>query len=574
MILKALYDYYNRCEGLPAFGMEEKQIGFLIVIDKKGHFVRFEDCRIDKNSAKTFLVKKSLGRSSAPIANYLYDNSAYVLGFSDKENGKEQLYFDTFKEKVLSIKETFPESEDMQSLSNFYENTKEELLTCFEADPLWENIKKNLSKKYSLFSFRINGDTKIIAEKKELLQLSYDQNENSNSKICLITGVRANTVETTTATMIPGSQSTAKLVAFQVKSGYDSYGKDKGNNAPISTEAEFAYTTALNTMLARDSHNKFTIGDRTFLFWASSNNNACKETEECIFNLFGFADKEEDNPNAKIEQVRKVFVSIYTGKLKTTSDDRFFILGLAPNAARIAVIYWSETTLKNFAEIMKRHFDDMEIVDTRQNKRSYIGLKDILGAVTLGGKHTDATPNLPDAVVKSIFQGLPYPQTLFASAIRRIRAEQNITPYNSPCRVAIIKAYLNRLNNNTKKIQTMLDKENENLGYLCGRLFAVLDKIQQDANHINSIQERYMNSASATPATVFATILNLSSHHLEKLSNGAKIFYEKLKQEIIDRMPADGFPTHLSLEDQGRFFVGFYHQRQALFSKKEETVTE
>lgn len=120
----------------------------------------------------------------------------------------------------------------------------------------------------------------------------------------------------------------------------------------------------------------------------------------------------------------------------------------------------------------------------------------------------------------------------------------------------------------------MLDKENENLGYLCGRLFAVLDKIQQDANHINSIQERYMNSASATPATVFATILNLSSHHLEKLSNGAKIFYEKLKQEIIDRMPADGFPTHLSLEDQGRFFVGFYHQRQALFSKKEETVTE
>ena len=121
----------------------------------------------------------------------------------------------------------------------------------------------------------------------------------------------------------------------------------------------------------------------------------------------------------------------------------------------------------------------------------------------------------------------------------------------------------------------MLDKENNNQGYLCGRLFAVLDKIQQDANHINSIQERYMNSASATPATVFATILNLSSHHSEKLNEGAKIFYEKLKQEIISKLPADGFPTHLDLQDQGRFFVGFYHQRQDLFtSKKEENITE
>lgn len=120
----------------------------------------------------------------------------------------------------------------------------------------------------------------------------------------------------------------------------------------------------------------------------------------------------------------------------------------------------------------------------------------------------------------------------------------------------------------------MLDKENSNQGYLCGRLFAVLDKIQQDANHINSIQERYMNAASATPAAVFATILNLSKHHAEKLSDGTKVFYEKLKQEIIDKMPADGFPTHLDLQDQGRFFVGFYHQRQDFFTKKDDSATE
>lgn len=120
----------------------------------------------------------------------------------------------------------------------------------------------------------------------------------------------------------------------------------------------------------------------------------------------------------------------------------------------------------------------------------------------------------------------------------------------------------------------MLDKENQNQGYLCGRLFAVLDKIQEDANNIHSIRERYMNSASATPATVFATILNLSAHHLEKLNTGSQIHYEKLKQEIISKLDADGFPTHLDLQDQGRFFVGYYHQRQDFFTSKENKESE
>ena len=120
----------------------------------------------------------------------------------------------------------------------------------------------------------------------------------------------------------------------------------------------------------------------------------------------------------------------------------------------------------------------------------------------------------------------------------------------------------------------MLDKENQNQGYLCGRLFAVLDKIQEDANNIHSIRERYMNSASATPATVFATILNLSTHHLKKLNEGKQVFYEKLKQEIISKLNANGFPSHLDLQDQGRFFVGYYHQRQKFFMSKENKETE
>ena len=566
MILKALYDYYKRCDNLPAKGMEEKEIGFLIVLSPDGQFLRFEDCRIGKDHARIYLVKKHVGRSSAAVANYLYDNSAYVLGYSEKGNGKEQLYLDTFKAKVESIADTFPENRDVTAIRTFYHNSREKILDLVSKDILWEDIKKNLSKKYSTFSFRIEGDLKIVAEKRELLQLEECNDKAEADDICLVSGKHGPSVETTTATMIPGSQAIAKLVSFQVNSGYDSYGKTKCKNAPISEEAEFAYTTALNSMLQKGSRNKFMLGTRTFVFWASNNNEASMETEESLFDLLGFSEEANDDPNAKIMKVRKVFESIYSGTMKTGLDDKFYILGLAPNSARIAVVYWSETTLKDFAEKILCHFNDMEIHDTRKDKKPYMGIREIISSVTLGGKMSDATPNLPEAVVKSIFQGLPYPATLYSACLRRIRAEQKLTI----TRAAIIKAYLNRNSNNNKKIDIMLDKNNNNQGYLCGRLFAVLDKIQEDANNISSIRERYMNAASATPSAVFATILNLSVHHSEKLDEGRRIYFEKLKQEILDKVSAEGFPTHLDLQDQGRFFVGYYHQRQDFFTSKKE----
>lgn len=571
MILKALYDYYHRSgDDVAPLGLEYKEIGFIIVINKYGNFLRFEDRRIDKKSAQQFLVKKSVGRSSAPVANYLYDNSQYVFGYSDKGN-MEQMhkYFNVFKAKVGEIYDIFPGNEAIKAVYAFYRQDPSIMIEAMQNDPLWTDIVKNLNKKYSIFSFLIEGDTGIVASKKELINLEHDDNE-TTGKLCLVMGRHSKIVEVTTATMIPGSQATAKLVAFQVNSGYDSYGKSKGWNAPISEEAEFAYTTALNHLLRSDSHNKFMVGSRTFLFWASSTSEASKVSEDSLFALLGRA--EDDEPNRRIELVRRAFMSIYQGELSANKDDKFFILGLAPNSARIAVVYWNEMPLREFAGLISKHFGDMEIVDTRKEKKPYVGLHLILGSVTFGGKSSDVTPNLPDAVVKSIFQGLPYPTSLFQACIRRIRAEQSI----NIVRAAIIKAYLNRLNdnNNNKKLDSMLDKENQNQGYLCGRLFAVLDKIQEDANGIHSIRERYMNSASATPAMVFATILNLSTHHMEKLNGGGQVFYEKLKQEIISKLDANGFPAHLDLQDQGRFFVGYYHQRQDFFMSKENRETE
>lgn len=571
MILKALYDNYQRCDDLPAFGLEEKEIGFLLVLSEEGKFLRFEDCRIDKNHARTYLVKKHVGRSSAAVANYLYDASQYVFGYSSKETAKEQLYFDTFKEKVKSIQHAYPGNRDMRILVKFYEQDRETIIEALRKDPLWEEVTKSLTKKYAVFSFRIDGDTEIVAQKKELLQSDAESlSSHEGQSICLITGYHGVPVEITTATMIAGSQAIAKLVAFQVNSGYDSYGKKQCGNAPISEEAEFAYTTALNRLLRAGSHNKFMLGNRTFVFWASSRNEASLQAEDSLFSLLGWDDTSKDDPNAKIDQVRKVFTAIYSGTLQTDLDDRFYILGLAPNSARIAVVYWAETTLRDFAQRIICHFQDMEVIDTRPQKKPYMGIKEMLSAVTMGGKQSEVVPNLPEAVMKSIFQGLPYPYTLYAACIRRIQAEQQADIR----RIAILKAYLNRLNDNNLKLNIMLDSKNNNPGYICGRLFAVLDKIQYDANGIHSMKERYMNAASTTPATVFGTLLNLSSHHAEKLSEGSCIYYEKIKQEIISLLDADGFPAHLDLQDQGRFFVGYYHQMQALYTKKEETIKE
>lgn len=573
MILKALYDYYQRkSEELPAFGCELKEIGFILVIDKDGNFLRFEDRRIDKKNASSFLVKKHVGRSSAPIANLLYDNCSYILGYSTEGDiDSNAKYLSVFKAKVEELYTKLPNNSAVSAIWKFYQKNPAENLLKVQADPLWPDIEKNLNKKYSTFSFLLEGETTIVAAQKDVINADEEKEGNEKEQLCLITGNHGKAVDVTTATMIAGSQATAKLVAFQVNSGYDSYGKQKGFNAPISQKAEFAYTTALNHILSANSRNKFLVGNRTYLFWGSSNSNGNQETESSIFAMFGFNDSEEEDPNARIYQIRKVFEGIYSGSIKTDLDDRFYIAGLAPNAARIAIVYWAELPLKEFAHTILRHFEDMDIVDARKEKKPYMGLKSILATVTLGGKSSEATPNLPDAVIKSIFQGLPYPDTLYHSCLRRIRAEQSI----SITRAAILKAYLNRKNTNQKPIQIMLDKENTNQGYLCGRLFAVIDKLQNDANHIHSIRERYMNAASSTPATVFATILNLSAIHANNLNNeGSRIFYDKLKQEIISKINADGFPVHLDLQDQGRFFVGYYQQMQSFFLTETKQTEE
>ncbi|WP_440419037.1 type I-C CRISPR-associated protein Cas8c/Csd1 [Prevotella merdae] len=579
MILKALYDYYNRCgEDIAPIDMAYINFYYSIVIDERGNFVRLEP--LGDENGLPLLTFRPEERTSAPVPHCMGDNATYLLGLKDikdidnfdfaKEIDKNKKNLVAFKKDIEILNNCLSNNIFVKAIHAFYIKFSLETINAISCDSHWKDFCKYLTKN---ITFSVDGINGYAASDKEIIQVKKLNKLNGNNEaICLITGAKKKPVNTTYSSFILGGKSNAKLVAFQVSSGYDSYGKKMGLNAPISEEAEFKYTTALLKLLSKNSHNKFRIGNRTFIFWASSNADAAQQAEESLFDILGFSEEEQDDPNAKIEQVRKVFTSIYSGTLKTSLDDRFYILGLAPNSARIAVVYWSECSLKEFAGTILRHFNDMEIIDTRKDGKPYMGIKDMLAAVTLNGKQSEATPNLPEAVVKSIFQGTPYPFTLFSACIRRIRAESGNKDKNAIriARMAIIKAYLNRINDNNKKIDTMLDKSNTNQGYLCGRLFAVLDKIQEDANGISSIRERYMNAASATPASVFATILNLSSHHMEKLANESRrIFYEKIKQEIIDKIPATGFPAHLDLQDQGRFFIGYYHQRQDFFTKKE-----
>ena len=264
-------------------------------------------------------------------------------------------------------------------------------------------------KSNKIISFLLQGEFKIAAEDKAVWDLVLNQNNDDINGTCLVTGQKRSISRLHTKIML--TKDTGPVVSFKTDRGYDSYGKEQGYNAQISEEAEFAYTTALNAMLQKGSHNKFCVGNRTFVFWASSDNETSEQTEESLFDLLGYTEEEVDDPNAKIEQVRKVFTAIYSGSLKTSLEDRFYILGLAPNSARIAVVYWSESSLREFAGKILQHFKDMEIIDTRKEGKPYMGIKDMLAAVTLSGKQSEATPNLPEAIVNSIFQGTTYPFT-------------------------------------------------------------------------------------------------------------------------------------------------------------------
>jgi CRISPR-associated protein Csd1 len=583
MILQALYDYYQRKatdldSSIAPRGFERKEIPFIIVIDKDGNFINLEDTRSGEGKqkrAKTFLVLKTKGRTGVngwQTANVFWDHWGFVLGQPKDETEKAivdaKKQNSTFVALVLKLLLKYSDNDQFAAVCKFYEhkNSIPSLL-----------VHENWNECYKIpgcnLSFRIAGESNIVAEHDDLrneveaANISDDEEQTQAAEgICLITGEKLPIAILHSATSLPGGKSGGKLVGFQKKSGYDSYYKEQGLNAPISRKAEDAYTTALNVLLERDSKNKFKIADTSVVFWSKQESNF-----ENQFSFF-FSAPPKDDPDQNIREVKALFEAIHTGKLITEADTSFFILGLAPNAARISIRFWRNGKVADFAKNIVKHFEDLEIVRSKSDEKEYFSLFNLLSNVSFEFKVDNVPPNLAGKVIESVLDGTKYPDTLQQQCIRRIKAEQHV----NRIRAAILKAYLNRketiYNTNEKLITMSLDLDNKNQGYLCGRLFAVLEKIQEDAQPgINAtIKDRYYGAASSTPVTVFGRLLNLSNHHLAKLGGGSKTYYEKMIQEIMTGVSSNGLPAHLSLDDQSRFAIGYYHQRQDLFTKKDK----
>lgn len=586
MILRALYDYYKRClayepNSLPMYGRMDAVISFIIVIRKDGTFVRIEDVRDEEGKGTLFRYPKGV-HTNAETPFLFWDNCMYALDFSNTnkplsaEDAEDEAKLKKWKKslekahkKHLSFVERCKkvainaDIDDLWAVVRFYENNQ---LAALRNDLKWLEIEKRPDVNVS---FRIEGSLSTIPELNELLD--YIDKDSDQKGVCLITGIYSDIIRKSTPTPIRGCKNSASLVSFQKDSGYDSYGKKQAYNAPISLEAEFAFAAAFNKLRQKDSRNTFFIADRQYFFWSSAFDQSSKVLEESIFNMFGYS----DNPDAKSEKLKQAFLSIFNGKKSNgTADDMFYVLGIAPNAGREAVVYYNELPIAMFAKNILQHFNDMEIDGDKDIKPFSPGLYEILKAVVRDGDIKNCPPNLPDALVKSIFQGSRYPESLYQACVRRIRAEtsKNVAQSIKMIRAAIIKAYLNRLNdNNNKKLNIMLDKENTNLGYLCGRLFAVLENLQYAANKQDSIRSSYMNAASSTPSAVFSTILKLSNNHYGKLAKdkkGLAMYFDAQKEEILAMLK--DFPETLNLQDQGRFFLGYYHQKHHKENKETE----
>lgn len=581
MILQALYDYYQRKAADPESkiapqGFEWKEIPFLIVINTNGKFVNLEDTRTieGKNKrANTYLLPRSVTRSGTKfIPNLLWDTEEYVLGTVSESKIKHE----TFKSLVFEkISNQLPDEIGIKAIIDFYRNNETDvLINC----PIWEEFKRA---KNPNVSFKLVGEIEPIPCKESVKQLvlasiansvetevseSINEPESIIKGICLVTGKNEIIARTHQKTFI--NKDANILVSFQKGSGYDSYGKEQGYNASVGVPAEFAYTTALKMLIKKGSRHKFNIAGTSIVFWAE------KQTElENNFSFFFSNSFVQDNPEHDLQSLKSALESIFSGRLNEEGDTKFFILGLCQGGgSRIAIRFWKQGTVKQISNSIASHFNDLSIKKPKQEEHEYFTLYSLLRSIVLKGELDNLPPNLSGALIEAILdENHLYPATLQQQCIRRIRAEQHV----NRIRAAILKAYLNRKNrihnSNEKTITMALDLDNTNQGYLCGRLFAVLEKVQEEAQPgINAtIKDRFYGAASSTPVTVFGRLLNLTNHHLAKLNPGRKTNIEKLIQGVMASVSSNGMPTHLSLDDQSRFAIGYYHQRQELFISKE-----
>ena len=562
MILQGLKEYYDRKaadpdSGIAPLGWERKEIPFLIVLAEDGSLVRVEDTQETvgkKKRAKPFLVPQSVKRSSGVAANLLWDNVEYVSGVVCK--GKPDRVAAQHAD-FLSRLASLSGCPSVDSILAFLKSP--DFRERLDGQSAW----KEATESCAFVSFQIAGhDVPVFREPDVIARIDALAGDSETTSVCLVSGERDTIADLHPAIKgVLGTNTTGgNIVAFNFPAA-SSFGKSQGFNAPVGRRAAFQYTTALNTLLGKDSRQKMQVGDATTVFWSSE-----KSTLEDEFADL-FREPQKDDPDRGVDAVERLLGSVRSGAyVHEGGTARFYVLGLSPNGARIAVRFWHEGTVAEMEKRFADWFESLRIVHGPKD-REHLSLWRLLCSIAPLGKSENVPPNLAGAVMRSILDGTPMPASLLPAAIVRIKAERDIT---YP-RAKLIKAFLNR--NHERKLTVSLDKNNTDVGYRLGRLFAVLEKIQQAAiNPTATIRDRFYASASATPAAVFGNLMRLSGHHLSKLDadkKGLRIWLEKQVEEIVSGLSA--FPAHLSLEEQGMFAIGYYHQRSA---KKDETPAD
>lgn len=597
MILQALNSYYRRkcddpdpAQRLPAFGLEQKDIPFILEITATGELVQLRDTRTPqgkKKVAQSFRVPQGVKKTSGVAANLLWDTLEYVLGVDTK--GKPERVAEqhaAFVQRIAQLPATAQADAGIQAVRRFlaHEDWAQQL-EKLQSLPDWAELQET----NPVLSFRLHGDLELVCQRPAVVQatLNVPTDANERQAMCLVTGEFA-PVERLHASIkgVWGAQTSgANIVSFNARA-FESYGKTErqGENAPVSKAAAFAYTTALNHLLRKDSPQRIQVGDASTVFWADQDS----EFESLGADVFGEPSK--DDPDRGTRTVHALLSAVQAGRFAEPEDNRFHILGLAPNAARISIRFYHCLSLPEMAQRIAQHFNDMDMVRGPYDPE-HPSLFRLLTAVSLQNKADNIPPNLGGAIVDAIFAGpdVPYPALWLNAAVGRCRAEQNVTHL----RAAAIKACLNRQirrpaqsaarsippaigstqsTPSEKEFLPMLDLDNTNPAYRLGRLFAALERIQEaaagGAGQLNAtIRDRYYGAASSTPVAVFTTLLRLKNAHLKKLTTGQSVNFEKLLTEILG--PVADFPAHLALPDQGRFALGYYHQRQAFFTKSE-----
>lgn len=626
MILKALYDYYKRCvekdpNSLPPYGFDTAEIAYSIVITSDGEFRRLAPCaKTDDGSHYVPIwAPRGFDRTSDKTAQVLWDKTNYVLGYINgeiKENSVELL---NFIQVVNNLVISFPKNKTFKAVHEFYKN--KEYLNVIKDEDDKTNIEKASVDKLFL-TFSILGEDDVVASymnisvRDDLLAYAEMLEEKMERGTCLVTGNQDCPIVRKTGITPLLSATSGKLVAFQANRGYDSYGFSQGLNAPISARVEHAIYIALKELLSRNidsnendnridvtiyPHKSKTISgrmikvgekQRAYIFWLS---NPIHEIEECITSLLV--------PRKTEANIKEALLSFKARPQDSDEIIKFYLLGLSPNGkARIAVNFWAEMELSEVVNNFIQFYDDIRVESTCDVAYNIVS---IIQSTTkpIKDKKTNKfvfafRPNISEYVVKAILFNQQLPVTLFHDCIQRYKKEQRPTLNDElsifefekrECiRAGILRSYLNKdiekINNNNQIITTMLNKEDKNPGYLCGRLFALLEWIQGAANEVQklsiheddfpkeyrtNIRARYIDSASSAPSSVFPTLIRLSSHHSDILKSKKQYDYEMKKEEIINNFEKGCFPDQLDIKQQGRFFIGYYQQRQNLYARGE-----